>query len=353
MYQRKEKWYSDFWHEGKRHTKSWGAISKTVATEKAKRITFEKFSEKYLEYARLNKKPSSARRNETSINMLMPFFKGRLIESITPFMVEKYKKARREKGKEPATVNRDVATLRNMMNKAVEWGYLSANPMSTVKQFREDNEVMWVLSKEEEDALLAAAKTLTAKSQHMEAMIKCALHTGMRQAEIFNMKKGDVHLKERYIFIPETIDKTHSSRNVPINDTLAEVLKDTLSKSNGSSKYVFTNHKGETYKDIKNGFWKIVKEYGLERIEMRNGKAKKVRFRFHDCRHTFGSRLGMEGVDLKTIMDIMGHKTYKVAMRYQHPTPEHKLEAVKNLDEVPSIFTTGVKTGVLQFPASG
>jgi len=68
MYLRKGKWYSDFWHAGKRHTKSWGAISKTVATEKdrkfrtqvlegkyilkAKRITFEKFSEKYLEYAR-------------------------------------------------------------------------------------------------------------------------------------------------------------------------------------------------------------------------------------------------------------------------------------------------------------
>ena len=56
----------------------------------------------------------------------------------------------------------------------------------------------------------------------------------------------------------------------------------------------------------------------------------------------------MKGVDLKTIMDIMGHKTYKIAMRYQHPAPEHKLEAVKFLDEVPSIFTTGVKRDNLE-----
>ena len=41
----------------------------------------------------------------------------------------------------------------------------------------------------------------------------------------------------------------------------------------------------------------------------------------------------MNGFDLKTIMEIMGHKTAKVAMRYQHPTPDHKLQAVKSLDE--------------------
>jgi hypothetical protein len=40
----------------------------------------------------------------------------------------------------------------------------------------------------------------------------------------------------------------------------------------------------------------------------------------------------MAGVDLKTIMEIMGHRSAKVAMRYQHPTPEHKMNAVKNLE---------------------
>ena len=62
------------------------------------------------------------------------------------------------------------------------------------------------------------------------------------------------------------------------------------------------------------------------------GKPKIERFRFHDLRHTFGSRLGMAGADLKTIMEIMGHKTPKMSMRYQHPTPAHKLKAVKKLD---------------------
>ncbi len=48
--------------------------------------------------------------------------------------------------------------------------------------------------------------------------------------------------------------------------------------------------------------------------------------------HTFGNGLRMNGADLKTIMEAMGHKTPKMAMRYQHPSPSHKLEAVKSLD---------------------
>jgi hypothetical protein len=90
---------------------------------------FEKFCNKYLEDARVNKKPKSATRNEASINILMPSFEGKLIDSIRPYSVEQYKKARRDAGRAPATVNRDVATLRNMMNKAVEWGFLSYNPI--------------------------------------------------------------------------------------------------------------------------------------------------------------------------------------------------------------------------------
>jgi integrase len=107
-----------------------------------------------------------------------------------------------------------------------------------------------------------------------------------------------------------------------------------------SSEYIFYNSKGGKLTVLTNAFWYAVKKVGLVRIECKKGETKEIRFRFHDCRHTFGSRLGMRGTDLKTIMEIMGHKTTKMAMRYQHPMPSHKLEAVKMLDQVPSKFTT-------------
>lgn len=253
---REKSWYSDFWHNGKRYRKSWGPISKKVAQEKeaklkaeifegkhskkAKRILFETFAEKYLENARLNKRSSSARRNEISINMLMPHLKEKYLNSIHPFMVEQYKKTRKDSGTNPATINRDVATLRNMMNKAVEWGYLSQNPLSGVKLFKEDNEKMWVLTPEEEESLLTECDKRPQKKKYLKDLVQLALHTGMRRGEIFKLKIVNVKLKENYIKVADT--KTHENRNVPINDTLKNILNRRLKEG---SEYVFTNAKGE------------------------------------------------------------------------------------------------------------
>lgn len=354
MYLRNGKWYSDFYHNGERHTKSWGAISKTVAKEKdrkfrtevvegkhstkSKRITFETFAEKYLEYARVNKRPKSAKRNEVSINMLMPHFKGKLLGSIHSFMLEGYKKDRKEEARAPATINRDVVTLKNMMRKAVEWNFLSQNPLRDVKQLKEDNEQMWVLTPEEEERLLKACQESPQrkKAKYLRDLVSFAVNSGMREGEIFNSRKPDVNLGARFILVTDT--KNNESRNVPINDTLKEILERRMQDQN--SEYIFYNSKGGKLTVLTNAFWYAVKKAGLVRIESKKGGTKEIRFRFHDLRHTFGSRLGMARTDLKTIMEIMGHKTTKVAMRYQHPMPSHKLEAVKMLDQVPSKVTT-------------
>ena len=57
-------------------------------------------------------------------------------------------------------------------------------------------------------------------------------------------------------------------------------------------------------------------------------------FRFHDLRHTFGSHLVMEGVDLRTVQQLMGHKDVKMTMRYSHLSPEYVQEAMERLDRL-------------------
>jgi len=64
----------------------------------------------------------------------------------------------------------------------------------------------------------------------------------------------------------------------------------------------------------------------------RRGKSQSFLPTFHEVRYTFGSRLCVTGQNLKTIMEIMGHRTHKMAMRCQHPTPDHKLRTAKILD---------------------
>jgi integrase len=376
MYKRGKSWISDFWFDGVRYKRSWGRVSKTLAAQKErdyrgriergellirkspKLMTFDDFAEEYLEYAQANKRDSSARRNVTSINMLKKHFKGMPLRSIHPVSIEQYKLKRQAgeiEGKKkrgsvsPATINRDLDTLRNMLGKAVKWGYLISNPGAGVSRLSERTEKDWILSPEDEKKLLQAAETRPQKKKYLKDLVLFALYSGMRQGEIFALKKFQINLKNRYILVADS--KTHEGRKVPINDTLAVVIRRRLKDK--SSEYLFCNHQGKRLTVLTNAFWEAVRKSGLTRLDSRDGKTEEVRFRFHDLRHTFGSRLGMAGADLKTIMEIMGHRTERVALRYQHPTPSHKLAAVRALDHKPEASDNVVAVDFAPPEASG
>jgi integrase len=304
MFKRGKRWYSDFVYQGERYTKAWGLISKTVAGEKdrkfrtevlegkhairAKRILFEIFCEKYLDAARLNKKPQAARRNESSIKMLKPYFQGRLIQTIAPFQVEQYKRDRKEKGAQMATINRDVACLRNMLNKAVEWGHLSHNPIASVKLFKEDNERMWVLTPEEEKKLLQECDKIQQPRKYLSDLVIFALHSGMRLREILGLRKDHVDFQGRFILVTDT--KNGEARKVPINETLDGVLKWQMEDKN-PSECVFCSAQGKPLTVLTNAFWQAGKNAGLTMSEVKGDRMAQVRFRFDDLRHNSKFRI--------------------------------------------------------------
>lgn len=254
-------------------------------------------------------------------------------------MFERYKKERRDKHRQnkkyqseitPATLNRDYETLRNILNKAVTWKYLRENPLSGYDKDDEDNEKMWCLSCKEEKKLLKACEDSPQREKYLKDMVLLALNTGMREGEIFNLMKSDVDQNNRIVIVRKT--KNGEPRNVPLNNTALEIVTRRMERKN--TEYIFCNAEGKKLTVLTNAYWHAVKKASLHRYEEVRGENKEVRFRFHDLRHTFCSRLGMAGVDIKTLMEISGHKTYKMVLRYQHPAPEHKQNAVNILDEV-------------------
>ena len=88
----------------------------------------------------------------------------------------------------------------------------------------------------------------------------------------------------------------------------------------GAGHYVFVGREGKRFKDTKTGFNATLRRAGIKD------------FRFHDLRHTFASHLVMGGVDLATIKDLLGHKDFKMTLRYAHLAPAHKTAALAILD---------------------
>ena len=120
-----------------------------------KPILFETLVTNYLEYSKSNKRPQSFERDITSSKHLGRYFNGRNIQQITNWQLERYKSSRQKEpmrsGKMPskASINRELAMIKHMFNKAIEWKMISKNPVVSIKLFPEKPKPLRVISEEE------------------------------------------------------------------------------------------------------------------------------------------------------------------------------------------------------------
>lgn len=290
------------------------AEGKFEIAQTKKPVTFDKFMERYLEYSKTNKK--SCERDITSSKVLLKFFGAKTLGQITIWLVEKYKSERQKEntryGRPPAkaTINRELACLKNMFTKAIEWGLLSSNPVKKVKLFVERPNKLRVLSDYEFQNLYNAS------SNFLKPILILAVNTGMRRGEILNLKWEDINFNEGYITVRES--KNNDSRMIPLNKVLIETLKSV--RNHSTTERLFAHSNGDPVKSFKKAFWAALRRSGIEKC------------RFHDLRHTFASRLVMAGVDIVTVQELMGHRDITMTKRYSHPTPEHKKQAVERLN---------------------
>jgi integrase len=271
-------------------------------TTMAKRLTFEDMASKYLaEHAHS--------RDPHTVKQLAKSFKGYTLFEISTRMIAEYRNRRLEKVK-PATVYQELALLRRMFNVAIrEWEWLQNNPVSRLS-FSVGNKNArdrWLMP-EEEEGLLANATN----PQWLKPLLVAALHSGMRQGEILNLKWQDVNLSKRIILVVKS--KNGEKRSIPMSNTLCQALR--AIKVRDISGRVFPI----AIRSLRVAFEKALK------------KAKIENFHFHDLRHTFATRLVQNGVDLYKVKELLGHKTLAMTTRYAHHYPESLRASVEVLD---------------------
>jgi integrase len=248
---------------------------------------------------------------------LNPFFKETPLNKICSFDIERYKKHRLEAKAAHGTINRELASISHLLNKAIEWDWIDKKPL--IKLFKETQSRITYLTIDQINRLITAAK----EDQHTQVylFIMIGLETAMRRMEILSIKLKDIDLEKRVIFIPQA---KAGARQQPITSNLGEILQPYINNASTEQTYLFPANSaaGHTV-SIEKSFRRVVTAAGLDPKQV-------IR---HTLRHTAITHLVQAGVDLPTVKRISGHKTLQMVERYSHQNGQHIQTAMDKLED--------------------
>jgi len=278
---------------------------------------FKELSNWYLSLEDVKRK-KSFEGDRRSIGRLNGFFGTQLLRHITPSLIGEYQtkrvseKSYRGESTKPSTVNREIACMRTIFNKAIRDEKLEKNPTRGVNFLRENNQRERVLTCEE-------WKRYKTKSPSWYLPIAVtAYRTAMRKSEIINIALSRIDLKEGFIRLRAEDTKTGHGRSIPIHSELMEVLKKVLKVRPLNCDRAFHREGRPINGDhIRWAHQRVCKKANIEN------------FTFHDFRHTCINNWRKEGHDYFKIMAASGHKTISVFKRYNMVGEEELKTLVK------------------------
>jgi integrase len=244
------------------------------------------------------------------VSIMKCFFNNKPIRSISYGDLWRFKLQRlrtptkRDEGKGAraiASVHRELALLRRMLNIAVREQWLIRNPFNLGESLispADEKKRERILTREEELKLLGACDQ--PKCKHLRTIIICALDTGMRHGEILKLKWSDIDFDNGLIIVRAFNTKTMKERTVSITTRLKLELERLWGKSDKDLEALVFGISD----NVKNSFTRV------------RDKAKLGDLRFHDLRHTHATRLDDLGFSMAKIAGQLGHTQLQTTLRY-------------------------------------
>ncbi len=271
---------------------------------------------------------------------------------IRPMWIEHWRKSRTDLGLKASTINRDLSSLRSVLSRAVDWGFLEIHPLARVKASKSDTSGKpRYLSADELERLHTALEIHESElrtkrasfntwrrernlpelpdlsncifADHVKPMTILALNTGMRRGEIFNLEWKDVELDgpSPILTIRGEGAKSGKTRHIPLNAVALDLLTGWKAQSDGTGLVFKSPKTGSRFNNINNSWRTLMKA------------AQLTDFRFHDTRHHFASMLVQRGADLNVVRELLGHSDLKLTLRYAHLAPRNAAAAVSLLED--------------------
>jgi integrase len=361
VYKRGETYWFKFLFQGQLIRESAKTNSKTVAREaerarrreielavnripKRERMPLFSVAAKEWLASRVGLAANTIEAYEHFVETLTEQFGKRLVCDIDDQDISTLQRKRLAEEKSARTVNFEINVLRQILKAHGLWGTIS----DKVKSLRERHDVGRAIGSVDEKKLIdAAAKS---RSPVLLPLLVVSLDTGLRASEVRSLRRKDLRLEWRRgviekgeLTVPKSKTEAGAGRTVPFTSRICAVLTLWLSRFPNAEPdgYVFPRfsvgiegnarrpkfYAADLTQPI--GEWKKAWKIAC--------KLAKVQFRWHDCRHTFITRLAENpDVSEETIRSLAGHVSRKMLERYSHIRISAKQAAIATLDQAVS-----------------
>lgn len=287
---------------------TWPALKEELSRGTREEITVKGFAETYLvDYCEAHNRDVAFKRH--ALKHIVRFLGDVKLKALRRSHAHEFI-ALRSREVSPATVNRNLAVLKNMMTFALEREYIEAHPLLRFRMLPEEKRALRVMALEEERCLVESVASF---DPTIGAYIAILGETGLRKSEGLNLQWSHIDFQQRLLSADRT--KSGKPRYIPLSEYALEWL-DSLVRVLGCP-YVFVRLEArQPWRDPREPFFKGREKAGLEWVS------------FHDLRHFRATQWVMRGVDLRTVQELLGHSSITTTMRYAHFAPAHAIRTV-------------------------
>lgn len=214
-------------------------------------------------------------------------------------------------GKAKSTIQRNAAVLASFARFLVYDGEEAQLPKLDPLPQR-DKKLPEVMTEGEIQRIINACEDGTKLGRRDRAIIELAYGTGMRASEICNIKLKDIDFSGGVIY---TRGKGSKERSIPfvgvvrrIVESYIEEVRPELNKL--GEQWLFFSHSGNQLG--RDSLWHILRKRGQE------AKIPSMRLHPHVLRHTFATHLLRNGMDQRTLQEMLGHSSILTTQKYTH-----------------------------------
>ncbi len=212
------------------------------------------------------------------------------------------------------TINRKISTLRSFYNFLLRENLIDSNPVLKITRLKTDKKLPEFVSDEKMNLLLDSpvfSEDFEGVRDHF--MIELLYGTGMRRAELINLRVKDINPDKKNI---KVTGKRNKQRIIPFPDNLTELfnkyflVRDAVNAEN--DRLFITKNGKQIYPNL---VYRTVNKY-ISFISTQKKKSP------HTLRHTYATALLNNGADINAVKELLGHANLSATQIYTHNTFE-------------------------------